>query len=117
VTTALPPSNVDTLRGSHQIVRASGGCFWCALRESHELTCEPSPYTQKGIVMPSVSTVAAGSDHACATLLDGSVWCWGSNARGELGRRTATERDAEPAPVQWAADSVVQPCKSAGVSR
>jgi alpha-tubulin suppressor-like RCC1 family protein len=47
--------------------------------------------------------VVAGDDHACAVRLDGSVWCWGSNARGELGRETATGRDPEPAPVQWSA--------------
>lgn len=31
------------------------------------------------------SRVAAGSGHTCALLLDGTVWCWGSNEHGQLG--------------------------------
>ncbi len=31
-----------------------------------------------------VTMVAAGSAHTCA-LLDGALWCWGGNTRGELG--------------------------------
>jgi alpha-tubulin suppressor-like RCC1 family protein len=42
--------------------------------------------------------VAAGGDHTCAILDDGTLWCWGSNARGELGDGTSAQR-ATPAPV------------------
>ena len=42
------------------------------------------------------STVAAGRDHSAIVLPDGSVWVWGSNARGQLGIDAA---DASPVPV------------------
>ena len=32
--------------------------------------------------------VAAGYSHTCAIATDGSVWCWGDNRTGQLGRET-----------------------------
>jgi alpha-tubulin suppressor-like RCC1 family protein len=32
--------------------------------------------------------VAAGYSHTCAIATDGSVWCWGDNRTGQLGRAT-----------------------------
>ncbi len=39
--------------------------------------------------MPA-SALAAGLDHTCARLTDGSVWCWGGNDLGQLGRAPLT---------------------------
>jgi alpha-tubulin suppressor-like RCC1 family protein len=36
--------------------------------------------------------VAAGGDHTCAVLNDGTVACWGANDRGQLGDGTMTTR-------------------------
>lgn len=36
--------------------------------------------------------VRSGSVHTCARLVDGSVWCWGDNAFGQLGDGTTTPR-------------------------
>lgn len=110
-TLALPPARVAELDSSRQIARAWGGCFSCTLRINHELECEASPYTQKAISMIGVTSVEAGSDHACAIRVDGTVWCFGTNVRGELGRRTADERGPDPAPVQWPPASVSHPCE------
>ncbi|WP_166837692.1 InlB B-repeat-containing protein [Rheinheimera pleomorphica] len=33
----------------------------------------------------NASTVTSGSAFSCASLVDGSVWCWGRNNRGQLG--------------------------------
>jgi alpha-tubulin suppressor-like RCC1 family protein len=39
-----------------------------------------------------VSSIAAGQNHACAVTTGGDVTCWGTNASGELGDGTTTER-------------------------
>jgi alpha-tubulin suppressor-like RCC1 family protein len=46
--------------------------------------------------------VAAGGDHACALLQDGTVLCWGDNEKGELGDASAVKHHP-PAPVKLAA--------------
>jgi alpha-tubulin suppressor-like RCC1 family protein len=39
-----------------------------------------------------VTSIAAGPLYTCATLADGTVWCWGMNADGELGDGTIVDR-------------------------
>ncbi len=39
---------------------------------------------------PTVVDVAAGLNHSCAILSDGSVWCWGGDDSGELGVPSAS---------------------------
>jgi alpha-tubulin suppressor-like RCC1 family protein len=48
----------------------------------------PSPWTE----------VAAGLNHSCALRKDGTLWCWGRNALGQLGDTTLTAR-SEPKQV------------------
>jgi len=36
--------------------------------------------------------VAAGREHSCAAMMDGSAWCWGRNNNGQLGDGTVTDR-------------------------
>ena len=43
------------------------------------------------------SAASAGSIHGCATKLDGTAWCWGWGALGQLGDRAWTDA---PAPVR-----------------
>jgi len=38
--------------------------------------------------------ISTGVAHACAVLSDGSITCWGMNARGQLGDGTTTDRNA-----------------------
>lgn len=40
--------------------------------------------------LTGVVAVAAGGRHSCALVVDGSVWCWGSNASGQLGEENVT---------------------------
>jgi alpha-tubulin suppressor-like RCC1 family protein len=97
-----PPMPVADYRGSLALARAAGGCFWCLLRPSYELSCDAPPPESRRIDIVGVRSIVAGNDHACAIRDDGSVWCWGSNVRGQLGRLTTKTRDPDPAPVQWA---------------
>jgi alpha-tubulin suppressor-like RCC1 family protein len=38
----------------------------------------------------AAKSLAAGGVHVCALLANGEVWCWGSNASGQLGNGTVT---------------------------
>jgi alpha-tubulin suppressor-like RCC1 family protein len=47
------------------------------------------------VVVPSAgmaTSIAAGSEHTCAIATGGVVYCWGSNANGQLGDGTTTDR-------------------------
>jgi alpha-tubulin suppressor-like RCC1 family protein/uncharacterized protein YjdB len=50
----------------------------------------PQPVSQ-GL---TVTAITAGGDHSCALTIDGSAYCWGSNASGELGNGSQTLSDA-----------------------
>ncbi|MCZ7678669.1 MAG: hypothetical protein M5U28_07820 [Sandaracinaceae bacterium] len=41
----------------------------------------------------TVTHVDAGHEHTCAVTADGAVWCWGNNARGQLGNLSTTGSD------------------------
>jgi len=45
-------------------------------------------------IWDGIADVAAGEEHSCAALLDGTAWCWGENGRGQLGDGTTTDRSA-----------------------
>ena len=58
---------------------------------------EPYPVRVKGGAqggkwLTGVTQLAAGGDHMCALTDDGSLFCWGSNDRGQLG--TDSQQDA-----------------------
>ncbi|MFO0754996.1 MAG: EGF domain-containing protein [Byssovorax sp.] len=51
------------------------------------------------------SELAAGLNHTCAVRKDGTLWCWGRNAAGQLGDGTLTSRP-DPKQVVGASDWV-----------
>jgi alpha-tubulin suppressor-like RCC1 family protein len=53
----------------------------------------------------SVVDIAAGGFHSLALKNDGSLWSWGRNAQGQLGRHTDTS--SSPVPSQASVSSVV----------
>jgi alpha-tubulin suppressor-like RCC1 family protein len=44
--------------------------------------------------------IAAGNDHSCAQLTDGTFACWGNNQKGQLGDGTTTS-SSTPVAVKW----------------
>jgi alpha-tubulin suppressor-like RCC1 family protein len=49
---------------------------------------ETSPQAVSGL--SGVTGIAGGGYHTCAVTSEGSVWCWGSNADGQLGTTSVT---------------------------
>ena len=100
-----PPTRAGSLDGMREI--AAGRTHTCALDADGRVLCwgantnqqlsyvGASSATPVVVSLPAKATaVHAGSDavHVCATLEDGSVWCWGSSSAGQLGRGP----DAQP---------------------
>lgn len=59
---------------------------------------DPSPIGLSG----GVKQLAAGADFACALMNDGTVSCWGDNARGQLGPGAPAASSATPVPIPFA---------------
>ena len=49
--------------------------------------------------LDQIDDVAVGLGHICALRLDGSVWCWGANQSGQLGRGDVSKPDSKPLKV------------------
>ncbi|MCB9621321.1 MAG: hypothetical protein H6724_17925 [Sandaracinus sp.] len=60
--------------------------------------CSRTPVTVSTLDPAEVVQVELGSRFACALLDDGTVWCWGANAAGQLGDGTTVSK-AEPQQV------------------
>ena len=58
--------------------------------------CSPTPQLVAGGL--TFTAITAGGDHSCALTSDGSAYCWGSNASGELGNGSQALSDT-PMPV------------------
>ncbi len=103
------PVAITTLKGVSAI--AMGARHGCALRDGKVLCWGDNGEGQCGtalsttvqvvpteVTLPGlVDQVAVGTEHSCARLQDGTVACWGSNARGQLGVDSPV--DQSPSPV------------------
>jgi len=50
--------------------------------------------------LPNVESIKVGTDHACALSRGGDLWCWGSNARDQLGQKTDSIEQPRPLKVR-----------------
>jgi alpha-tubulin suppressor-like RCC1 family protein len=79
---------------------STGGFHTCALSTSDSVQCwglnssgQLGNSTTQSTLIPvsvlglpgGISKIAAGGQHTCALIQDGSIWCWGENWSGQLG--------------------------------
>jgi alpha-tubulin suppressor-like RCC1 family protein len=91
----------------------AGADYFCALRSGGAVECwginvsgqlgggttkttSPTPVAVSGL--SGAIDIAAGANHTCALLADGTVECWGANYYGQLGNGTTTG-STTPVPV------------------
>jgi alpha-tubulin suppressor-like RCC1 family protein len=93
---------------------AARGSHTCALLETGQVQCwgdnsfgqlgtgasssAPAPTPRLVVAIDDAVEVAAGSTHTCARRRSGEVWCWGSNAFGQVG--DGTVRNERPQPTR-----------------
>ena len=124
----VPPS------GTAYSSLAAGGSFTCGQTTTGAVQCwGNNAYGQLGdgtsgtnqavpapLAFPEVVTttqIAAGSTHACALATSGNMYCWGSNASGQIGDGTSGTDGNRLAPVRVAsADGLRFSAVAAGTS-
>ncbi len=64
------------------------------------VTCPTAtPACSQGRCTGIATLVGGSADDQCVILLDGTLWCWGNNASGALGRGAVGGSYSQPAPV------------------
>ena len=125
---ALPAVDLGTGRTAKAIT--TGQFFSCALLDNGTVRCwGDNSYGQLGTggtgdrgdesgemgnVLPTVNfgpgrtavAIAAGEQHACAILDNGSLKCWGDNLRGQLGYGDVIDRGGSPSDMGAALPAV-----------
>lgn len=104
--------------GAHTCARKTDATLWCWGNNDHgqigpgggSLSSGPVELTALGT---ETAEVTAGAAHTCVRKTNGTVWCWGDNAFGQLGDGSSTA-SAAPVPVTALGASVVE--VSAGAS-
>ena len=76
-----------------------GDNFWGQLGTG-AMSLDPAPAPVPVRDLSGVTAIAAGGDHTCALLADGTVRCWGSDDHGQLGNGSTAELLAVPTAVQ-----------------
>ncbi|MFK7986944.1 MAG: hypothetical protein AB8I08_13045 [Sandaracinaceae bacterium] len=107
--------NPNPLAGLDSVTQLeAGGAVMCAIRSEGDVWCwgvsvsgmfgsgsgalrqAPRPIRIEGI--PPASAISIGQHHICTVSVDTSLYCWGENVRGQLGRGYVSQPET-PAPV------------------
>jgi len=101
----VPPDRTVVAGAYHSCALNSDGTVWCwgddmngAQLGNGAAGSSPTPVSVSGLT--DVTAIAAGSNHTCALISDGTVKCWGYNNVGQIGNGviSATPVDV-PTPV------------------
>lgn len=114
------PQQVSNLSDATSI--DTGPNHTCVIRTAGKVSCWGADDGNHGVLGQSVffgSTspleigglegaveVAAGGQHSCALLTDGTVRCWGGNAHGQLGDGSSVAKSYTPVTVSGIQDAV-----------
>ncbi len=89
----------------HACARKTDGTAWCwGFNKLGQLgngtTSDSLSPVQVAALGSAAADIAAGTSHTCARKTDGTLWCWGSSAYGQVGN--GSNAAAIPSPVQVA---------------
>jgi alpha-tubulin suppressor-like RCC1 family protein len=127
----VEPVQVEADAVTAWLAVSAGGSHTCALSASRGLWCWGSnlygqlgkaanvgagdPNAQPSAVLGAWRQVSARAFHGCAIRTDGTLWCWGNNRYGQLGRTDNIGGDAPNAvPLQLGDPRLVWRSVSAG---
>jgi alpha-tubulin suppressor-like RCC1 family protein len=100
--------------GSHTLALKSDGTVWSwGLNDKGQLgnttnsgTSNPTPYLFQVSGLTDVIAIAGGGSHSLALKSDGTVWAWGYNEQGQLGKSVNTSPNPTPAQVSGPANVI-----------
>src|SRR5262245_54468382 len=95
----------------HGCARKTDGTLWCWGRNNYGQLGDGRAVDKATPVQAGVSTlgnavaeISLGDSHTCARRTDGTLWCWGYNYVGQLGR--VGEDSRYPGQVAWCGDGI-----------
>lgn len=103
------PNDAPVAPGPALLDLVAGSRHTCALLEDRTVRCwgdnregqlgdgtttsSVRPVTVTGLTGSLVGSIAAGHEHTCAVMEDGTARCWGRNANGQLGNGTKVDSE------------------------
>lgn len=96
---ALPAGVEAVEAGGSTTCAVAGGLVYCWGLDDHGQRGTSAPDTMAAPVrtelmadLTGVASISVGLSHACAVTGGGALYCWGSNASGEIGNRATSDQ-------------------------